>query len=175
MTKLPVNETEQNRAYCTFERGGRALSVPVWAVRGVVSGEPATPVPQGPPHVVGVINVRGESLPLVLIDEWVGVPRRSYCPTDPILVLESNDVQMGVVVDSVHSVQRLMPGGSEPLPSNAGRGSIVVDMPVNGDESLAIVDPSRLVETAVALAADTFGRRAATGQCVPVSRDDETS
>ena len=99
--------------------------------------------------------MRGQPLPLVLIDQWIDGPPRRYRTSDPILVLESGEVRMGVVVDCVHGVLKLKPNGGGKSASRRGRAKAVVRSA--GEGQPAIVDPSLLIEAAISKAADYFG------------------
>ena len=131
-----------------FKRAGRLLGLPVSAVREVLPGEPATPVPLAPAHVAGVISLRGEPLSLVQIDQWIGTPGRRCRASDQILVIETNRTRIGVVVDCVFGVEK---GVSEEGAAET-MGPLVFRHAANSRGALLILDPVTLVDAAVSLA-----------------------
>jgi purine-binding chemotaxis protein CheW len=142
---------------CVFERGGRRLAVPVSAAREVLNGEEATPVPRAPSHVAGAVNARGEPLSLVRIDEWVGVHPRAYAPSDQIVVIESDGVRIGLVVDRVHGIES--PGETiATAPAVAGEPSVETRVCRVGDAEVAVLHAGELVRRSVALAEGVFRR-----------------
>ncbi len=143
-------------ALCVFERSGHLLGIPVSAVREVLSGELPTPVPLAPAHLAGLVNVRGEPLPLVQIDGWIGAVPRRYRAGNQILVIESNGLRLGLVVDRVHDIR---PGAESPAPASGGldgRSPIGFRYQTSAAGPVAIIDPAELADTAVALARATF-------------------
>jgi len=51
--------------YLSFTLGGESYGVPVTTVREIIRICPITPVANMPPHVRGVINLRGKVIPIV--------------------------------------------------------------------------------------------------------------
>lgn len=142
---------------CIFERGGRRLAVPVSAAREVLNGEEATPVPRAPSHVAGAVNARGEPLSLVRIDEWIGVHPHAYTPNDQILVIESDGVRIGLVVDRVHGIES---PGETIAPATAAAGELPIEIRVCrvGDAEVTVLHAAELVRRSVALAEGAFRR-----------------
>lgn len=156
---VPQLETEVRRRqrgedYCIFNRGHRTLAMPVSVAREVLTGETIITVPQAPAHVVGVLNLRGEVLPLVQIDSWLGLELRPYGIADQILVAVTKDVVVGIVVDRVRDVRNIEAQEIVADPAAAG-------MPFSGrvntlDGEISIVDAQRLVEEVIVLAETGF-------------------
>lgn len=93
--------------YCIVECSGQVFAAGLSAVREVLSGKLATPVPQAPPALIGVVELRGDVLPVVQLSALLGIPTRAYTPANPILVLSSHDARVGVVVDRVRHVRAI--------------------------------------------------------------------
>lgn len=60
--------------YLTFTLAGESYGVPVLAVREIIRLCPITPVANMPPHVRGVINLRGRVIPVVDLRVRFGLP-----------------------------------------------------------------------------------------------------
>jgi len=60
--------------YLTFTLAGETYGIPVLAVREIIRLCPITPVANMPPHVRGVINLRGRVIPLVDLRVRFGLP-----------------------------------------------------------------------------------------------------
>jgi chemotaxis signal transduction protein len=73
-------------------------------VREVLPLVDPTPMPSWPPHVLGVIELRGELMPLVDVAEVLGQPARPVSPAQRILVLSLPERTLGVLVDTVEGV-----------------------------------------------------------------------
>jgi len=154
--ELAPRRTEGSEEYCIFTRGARELALPISAAREMLGGdESLTRVPQSPPHLIGVLNLRGDLLPVVCIDSWLGLPERSLALSDQIVVIDRGVATLGIVVDRVRDVRTLQNRDIRP---DAAQGPIFRGTWEGVEERIAILDAERLVERAVELAADGFRR-----------------
>jgi chemotaxis signal transduction protein len=142
---------------CVFERAGRLFAIDVDAVREALNGEEATPIPQAPAHLPGAVNVRGEPLTLLQIDEWIGVRPRPYRPAHQILVLEAMGTRVGLIVDRVYDIRPLGKGLDE-LPARRGLGPLGLRSWAGGGDEVVVLDAAEIVARAVALAEERFRR-----------------
>ena len=111
--KSPSPETGPNLAqpgkYLTFAVAGEVYGVPVLAVREIIRLCPITSVAHMPPHVRGVINLRGRVLPLVDLRVRFGLPAAADHDRTCIIVAQVSSAAGGsrpyaVVVDGVEEV-----------------------------------------------------------------------
>lgn len=93
--------------HCIFECSGQVFAVGLNAVREVLSGKLATPIPQAPPALVGVVELHGDVLPVVQLSMLLGIATRPYTPASPIVVLSSHAMAIGVVVERVRPVHTI--------------------------------------------------------------------
>ena len=108
--RLKARLAHLGQDYCIFARSGRDFAVSVSAAHEVLAGEAATPVPQAPAALVGVLNLRGEVLPLVQLDSLLGMPARPYAVGNQIVVVSSAAIgDVGLVVDRVRDVRSIDP------------------------------------------------------------------
>lgn len=108
--------------HCIFECGQQVFAIDLGAVREVLSGKLATPVPQAPPALVGVVDLHGDVLPVVQLCLLLDMPARPYTPANPILVLCSNETKIGVVVDRVRHVRPIDSASVTPATHDLYRG-----------------------------------------------------
>jgi len=92
----------------TLQVGDEYFAVDIQAVAEIRQWESLTRLPNSAPHVLGVINMRGDVVPLIDMRILLGVGEATYLPTTVVLVLtgkRSNGKRtLGFVVDSVHDV-----------------------------------------------------------------------
>ncbi len=97
--------------YLVFELSREEFGIRVLQVREIMGVQNITAVPQTPPHVKGVINLRGKVIPVVDLRLKFGLPELEYTQRTCIIVVEvhssSNSLQMGIVVDGVAEVLNL--------------------------------------------------------------------
>jgi purine-binding chemotaxis protein CheW len=104
-----------NAQYTIFHRHDQSFCIDVSHLQEVLQQSRITPVPQSHPALAGVMNLRGDVLPVLLVDLWLRLPKLPYDPDRPVLVLRRKDLLVGIQVDSVQRVG-LIPN-SEVLPS----------------------------------------------------------
>jgi len=105
-----------SREFITFEIGDRRLGADVMAIREIRAWSPATPLPNAPPHVRGVVNLRGVVLPVLDLSQRLG-----WGETDPsgrhvIIVMRVAEQLQGIIVDAVSDIVTLNPSEIQPVP-----------------------------------------------------------
>jgi purine-binding chemotaxis protein CheW len=111
--------------YLTFALGDEEYGVPVLKVREIIKMMDITAVPQVPPHVKGVINLRGKVIPVVDLRVRFAFPRQDYTERTCIVVvdvcLSGRTLLMGVVVDAVSEVLSISAEQIQPTPEFGGQ------------------------------------------------------
>ena len=70
----------------------------------IIRHQPITPVPRAPAFVKGVINLRGRIIPVVDLRGRFGMAEAEPTKETRIVVAESSNTRVGLVVDSVSEV-----------------------------------------------------------------------
>jgi chemotaxis signal transduction protein len=96
---VPAPEAPPVGRACVVRLGGRPFAVDVTDAREVVLLETTTTVPGAPPSVLGVMNLRGNVLPVVEIRPLLGLPVRAT--SDRALVLADGDRRAAVLIETV--------------------------------------------------------------------------
>jgi purine-binding chemotaxis protein CheW len=91
----------------TFRLDGEEFGLPLETVREVIRVGDITRVPQSPPHIRGVTNLRGRILPVVEIRSRLGLAPLVPRSTARIIVAEVRGRVLGLLVDSVAQVQKV--------------------------------------------------------------------
>ncbi|HEY0016807.1 MAG TPA: chemotaxis protein CheW [Longimicrobium sp.] len=90
----------------TFKVGGEEFGLDVFAVHEIRRWEGVTPVPRMPAFVEGVLEVRGDVLPVIDLRRRFEVAGVVYDDDTRIVLVESEREKLGLVVDSVTEVLR---------------------------------------------------------------------
>lgn len=124
---LTANETAAAKAdpragkYLVFHLGEEEFGIQVQKVREIMGVQDITQVPQTPPHVKGVINLRGKVIPVVDLRLKFTMPAREYTQRTCIIVVqvsgEHGIMLMGIVVDGVAEVLQVAGADVEDTPS----------------------------------------------------------
>ncbi len=88
----------------------------------IVQRTVVAPVPCTPPHIAGVMNLRGELVSVLDLKQLFSATPAEYDAAAPILVVTLNQVTVGLRVDEVLGQVLIDPAGLEPpLPSEGVR------------------------------------------------------
>ena len=94
--------------YLTFTLAGEEYGIGILKIREIIGMMPVTSVPQTPPFVKGVINLRGKVIPVVDLRARFGMDVIDYTERTCIIVVEiegqAGTIQIGIVVDAVSEV-----------------------------------------------------------------------
>lgn len=100
----------------TFESGGLTLFLSTNYVTEIINDCSITHLPLLPDHVKGILNLRGQILPVVDIRLSMGKPALEYTSKTCIIVLNVEDIPIGIVVDSVRQVVDINLSEIHPIP-----------------------------------------------------------
>lgn len=106
----------------TFTLAGEEFGVPILEVREIIRMTDITPVPKAPPFVEGVINLRGQIIPVVDLRKRFGIAAEINEATTRIIVIEVNENVLGLIVDAVDEVLRIPADTISPPPALVAGG-----------------------------------------------------
>ena len=115
-----LKSDERAGKYLTFLIGREEFGVGVLKVREIMGIQDITEVPQTPPYLKGVINLRGKVIPVIDLRLKFGLPAIDYTQRTCIIVVQVGSgaalLQMGIVVDAVSEVITLTSADIEDTP-----------------------------------------------------------
>jgi purine-binding chemotaxis protein CheW len=112
-----------------FELAGRRFGLPAVLVRELVRAVAITPVPRAPRFVEGVVNVRGQIVPVVDIRQWLLLPAKEIEPADHLLVVSSGERLLAMRVDRALELARLGGGALDKVHDLPGARDQVAKLP----------------------------------------------
>ena len=104
----------------TFKLENEEFGVDILKVQEINRMVTITKIPNAPPFVEGVINLRGKIIPIVDLRKRLGFNGKSYDQSTRIIVVELEGIILGFIVDSVSEVLRISESTIEPPPSIMG-------------------------------------------------------
>ncbi|NNB96931.1 purine-binding chemotaxis protein CheW [Corallococcus exiguus] len=145
---------EEPVEYLAFRLEAECYAVPILAVREICKVPLLTEIPRAEPQLLGVMNLRGELLPvydvklrlrLADVPPLVAGPDAGLPPrASRILVLKTEDGPAGVWVDSVAGVVRLKPSMVELSPAGLrGDRDCVAGLGRKGSQLYILLDPEQ--------------------------------
>jgi purine-binding chemotaxis protein CheW len=156
--------------FVTLGLDAELFAVPVELVREILDMRQPFRIPEAPPHLAGLIDVRGQAVPLLDLRLKLGLPPRAATADTRILVLEvpSQDrrLPLGLIADRVIEVTALDAGGTEPPPEigtrwrcdyiqaigrRAGQFVVIFDLArLLGSDAVALLDEAGAEEGRIA-------------------------
>lgn len=90
--------------YLIFLIDDQEYAVDITNVTEIINVLPITPVPYVPDCIKGVVNLRGNIIPVLDVRMRFGLPVIPYTDTTNIIVMDFNDEKLGLIVDDVLEV-----------------------------------------------------------------------
>lgn len=116
-----IKQLGDSASYLSFRLDNELFATSVNHVQNIMEVSPITPVPKSPKHIKGVVNLRGNVLPVIDTKVKFGLNPVEFKKDTVIIVLEINtdgeDVQVGALVDSVDAVFEATDDEIEPPPT----------------------------------------------------------
>jgi purine-binding chemotaxis protein CheW len=109
---------EEEIRVCLFSMGEDLFAVPVELLTEIIISRKIFPVPTTPPHVLGVMNLRGNIVPIVDIRSLLSLPQQSTPGQTAIIKYDA--LTIGIVVDSVSEVVGVPLTKVLAIPADAG-------------------------------------------------------
>jgi purine-binding chemotaxis protein CheW len=108
------------RQIVTFRVEDRSFGIDVRLVREIKGWQATTPLPHTPPHVVGVINLRGVILAIYDLRARIGLGPTTPTPAHVVLVADVGERPVGLLVDTVSDIINLPAEAIRPAPDVGG-------------------------------------------------------
>jgi purine-binding chemotaxis protein CheW len=155
-----VQESSAQRQFLVFRLGDDELALPIEAVDEVARvPDKITRVPKTPKFLEGVVNLRGEVLPVVDQRRRFGMPQLERGEGRRLIIVRTERHRAGVIVDSVSEVLRSNAGAVEPPPDLTGEITRLVHGVLNLEEQgriILLLDPTELLTRAEENLLDAF-------------------
>lgn len=143
---------EGMQQFMTFELNQEHYGVEILRVQEIKGWDQVTPIPNTPPHVCGVLNLRGAIVPIVDLRLFFDMPFEPYTKTTVVVVLRVEDVTsrtVGIVVDAVSDAHNVHPDEIRETPDF---GNVVTTNFINGitridDNMVMLLDIDKLLNS----------------------------
>src|SRR6266571_393885 len=113
--------------YLSFQLAGEEFAFGILRVKEILEYDTLTRVPNAPPAVRGVINLRGAVVPVLDLAHLFGLPATAVTKRSCVIIVEvrvdEQELVMGILADAVNQVIELAPDTIEPAPAFGSRAS----------------------------------------------------
>ena len=108
----------------SFLLSDEEYGVEVLKVREIIRMPTITKMPNTPPYVEGVINLRGKVIPIISMRKRFGLMESEHSSRTRIIVMDVTGTLTGFIVDAVSEVIRVHSSEIQPPPSMSLSGGI---------------------------------------------------
>lgn len=133
--------------FLTFSSDDLTIGVSTNYVTEIITNHAITTLPLVPDYVKGIINLRGQIIPIMDIRLRMGKMPIDYTSTTCIIVLNIDSTSIGIVVDAVQQVMDIDKERISPVPVE-NQQELINGMISSGDRSVILfLDCEQLIRT----------------------------
>ncbi|HOO45029.1 MAG TPA: chemotaxis protein CheW [Deltaproteobacteria bacterium] len=146
-----MNETGSSNGmssqFVTFALGEQTYGISILKLNEIIAYQQLTTIPNLPGFIKGVLNLRGEVIPVIDLRERFNMESRPYDQLTVIIVLEIAGQTMSVVVDSVSDVITLQSDAIKPRPhfSTGIRTDFIQGMGIKDNKFIILLDVEKVL------------------------------
>lgn len=115
-----MDRTDTNKQFVVFELGNEEYGIDIHRVKTIEKVTKITRVPKAASYVKGVINLRGEIIPVIDLSEKINVDKKEESENTRIIIVYSEDINVGLIVDSASKVIEINDADIETPPESLG-------------------------------------------------------
>ncbi len=151
-----ANDNESNKNCLTFKLGDVSYAVDVRMIREIIAYEDITPVPRTTGYLKGVMNIRGNIVPIIDFRVLFGIPVQENGKSTSIIVTEvqkedESATVFGFITDAVEGVKELNNKTVQNLSSmglSASQNRFITNLGQSGDSFILVLDPQEILRYA---------------------------
>ena len=139
-----VDDGVDSQKYLIFMAGHLKLGVVAEYVVEILNNQIITYLPMLPDFIRGIINMRGQMIPILDIRARLGMEPQEG--DDLVVVINLGDVQLGILVDGVDQMLDIPKNNIHPLPANSTQLLVsgMCSLP-DGSGTMMVLDCEQLV------------------------------
>jgi len=130
-----------------FIIGDEEYAVPILSIQEIIKPFTWTRVPQVPPYVKGVFNMRGAVIPLIDLRLKFGLSEQKHNDETRFIVMKHEDEVAGFVIDRLTMALRIKKENIGPAPDTInGDDSLIDGVGKEKDRIITILKPDKLLQ-----------------------------
>jgi purine-binding chemotaxis protein CheW len=128
----------------TFQLGEEQYGVDIMEVEGIVQVEDVRAIPNAPPYVEGIFNLRGDIIPVMNLHRRFHLKKPEISEEEAMLsgfvIINIEGMQLAIIIDKVSRVLRVREDEIQPPPQMiSGIGAEYIEGVVPRDEGYLII------------------------------------
>ncbi len=147
MNQAAESENDLVTQWVTFYLDNEKYGINVMSVQEVLRITDIAPVPGAPHYVLGIINLRGNVVTVIDTRTRFGLIEKESDDSTRIVIIESENQVIGILVDSVAEVVDLKKSDIETTPNvgNDESSKYIQGVSSQGEQLLILVDVDKLL------------------------------
>ncbi len=130
-----------------FVIGEEEYAIPILSIQEIIKPFTWTRVPQVPPYVLGVFNLRGAVIPLIDLRLKFGLPSKNQSDETRFIVMRHGDDVAGFVIDRLTMAIRIKKTDIGPAPDTVNGDETIIDgVGKQQDKIITILKVHKLLE-----------------------------
>ena len=130
-----------------FMIGDEEYAVPILSIQEIIKPFTWTRVPQVPPYVLGVFNLRGAVIPLIDLRAKFGLSTKKHSEDTRFIVMRYGDDVAGFVIDRLTMAIRIKKENIGPAPDTVNGDDTIIDgVGKQADKIITILKVNKLLE-----------------------------
>ena len=132
-----------------FAVGEETYGLDLLRVKEVIRAREVTWLPQAPSCVKGIVNLRGDVIPIIDLRERFGLNQEKGTSATRVIVVEMDGKKAGLVVDSASQVVRIHCDQFSDAPSMIGESArnFITSVGKLGDDLVIMLDAEKLLDS----------------------------
>ncbi|ABZ84804.1 purine-binding chemotaxis protein chew [Heliomicrobium modesticaldum Ice1] len=149
---MEKKDLPDERQLVAFTLAGEEYAVDIHYVQEIDRLLNITRVPKAPFYVEGVINLRGNVVPVIDLRKRFALPPRETTDRTRIIIVKVKEITVGIIVDGVSEVTRIPSTAVEPPPGLCGSVDLDFIHGVGklGERLLILVNLEKVIDLAAA-------------------------
>jgi purine-binding chemotaxis protein CheW len=138
---------EEVKQLIRFTVGDEDYGIELSQVKEVIRTRRVTWLPKAPACVRGIINLRGEVIPIVDLRDRFGLKQAEQTAATRVIVVEVEERRVGIVVDSASQVARIPVDQFDDPPPVMGESTrkVITSVGRQGDTLVIMLDVNRIL------------------------------
>ena len=109
-------DVENSINLVTFKLGNNEYAIDIMQAKEIIKMEKITLIPNAPDYVEGVINLRGNIIPIVDLKKRFNLEENDGEKNTGIIIVKIDDVDMGIIIDAISKVVSIATSNIQPPP-----------------------------------------------------------
>lgn len=129
-----------NTKQVIFKLGNQEFGLGILHVKAIEKYMDIVPIPNAPSYIEGIINLRGDVIPVYSLRSKFGLPKKTVDENTKLIVTKSKDVMMAFEVDSVNEIIEIAGSAIHEAPAIIRtEGTAYINYVANVDKRLVVL------------------------------------